>query len=509
MNETILAIDLGTTSVKTAIIDRDGQVLSSATREYQLSTPKQNWIECSAETYWNAFEHGLKQIIDEKPDYARNIVAIGISAQGETLFVLDDNMAPLRNAIVWMDNRSVKEADTLRARFGDEICYHTTGQVRFDPCWPAAKILWLRENEPDLFRKISKFLLIEDWFIYRLTGKLVSEGSLLCSTCYWDIIKKDWWLEMLDFLDITTRQLPEIREPGEAIATLKPEVAKELGLFENVIVCTGALDQAAGAIGVGNIHQGIFSENIGAALAICAPVDKPIFDPNRAIPIHYFGIPDMYMLHTFTTGGMAIRWYRDQFCLSEMNVESSGGGNAYALMDAAAAKVPVGSNGLIVLPHLGGSMAPDINPKARGVFFGFTLKHTRAHFARAIMESIGYIIRRNIDALSNIGLDVNEIRSLGGGSKSPLWNQIKADITGIPLVLMNSPEAACLGAAILAGKAIELFESIDGACCNMIVPKMRFEPNAKNQDVYADGYKSYQQIFQNLASSFEATFERS
>ena len=507
MQPLILSVDLGTTSIKQALIDTQGQIHAMSVREYTLSTPKPSWVECSAKTYWDAFTSGLAECLDKCPNAGQSIVAIGISAQGETLFCLDEAGAPLRDAIVWMDNRAVREADALVEAFSNETCYKTTGQVSFDPCWPAAKILWLKNNEPETFKKTATYALIEDWFIHELTSEMVSEGSLLCSTVYWNIITKQWWGEMLDYLGISDKQLPRIMEPGQKVAKIKKEVAEALGINPDAVVCTGVLDQAAGAIGVGNIHQGLFSENIGAALAICAPVDKPLFDPNQKMPLHYFGIPDMYMLHTFTTGGMAIKWYRDSFCEMEKCVAEACGSSAYALMDAEAEKVAPGSDGLVALPHLGGSMAPDVNPLAKGVFFGFTLKHTKAHFARAIMESIGYIVRRNLDALADIGLVAEEIRSLGGGSKSPLWNQIKSDINGIPLTLMNAPEAACLGAAIVAGTAVGLFPSVEAACASMVKPMCSYAPNKENASVYEKGYEVYKKVFASLSDAFEFAAE--
>lgn len=503
----ILSVDLGTTSIKQALIDENGKIMAISTREYELLTPHVSWVECPEETYWEAFKSGLAELLETSGVRGESIAALGISAQGETLFFLDENMKPLRNAIVWMDNRAGAQAEAQRERFGDELCYRRTGQVQFDPCWPAAKVMWVRDNEPEVFKRTRKIVLIEDWLIYRLTGKLVSEGSLLCSTLYWDITTKTYWKDMLDFIGIDESYLPQILEPGTAVASVTPEAAARTGLSANTIVCTGALDQAAGAIGVGNIREGILSENIGAALAICAPMNTVRFDPNRVMPLHYFGIPDMYMLHTFTTGGMAVKWFRDAFCSEERTVAEASGRSAYGVMDDEAAQVAPGCDGLVALPHLGGSMAPDVDPNAKGAFAGFTLKHTKAHFCRAIMESIGYIIRRNIDALGDMGLKFDELRSLGGGSKSPVWNQIKADIIHTPLVTTHSREAACLGAAILAGTAVGIFPDVEGAVEAFVKQKERFEPDPENAGVYDRNYELYKRLFRELKGFFGASCE--
>ncbi|HEX7556151.1 MAG TPA: FGGY family carbohydrate kinase, partial [Leptolinea sp.] len=398
MDPLILSVDLGTTSLKLAIIDKHGHIIATSMREYELITQQASYVECSEETYWDAFTGSLSELLETIGSQRTAIKALGISAQGETLFFLDEKGRSLRDAIVWMDNRAEKESAELRDKFTDEVCYKTTGQVQFDPCWPAAKVLWVKKNQPEIFAKTKTFALIEDWFIFRLTGKMVTEGSLITSTVYWNLITKKWWPEMLAYLGISEDRLPKIMEPGEVVSIINKQVAEMLGLNKDVVICTGALDQAAAAIGIGNICEGRFSENIGAALAICAPVSKPLFDPNRKMPLHYFGIPNMYMLHTFTTGGMAIKWFRDSFCEMEKSVAELAGKSAYMLMDDEAAMVPAGSDGLVALPHLSGSMAPDVNAKAKGVFFGFTMKHGKPHFIRAIMESVGYIIRRNIEA---------------------------------------------------------------------------------------------------------------
>lgn len=499
----LMGLDIGTTALKAALFDTKGRLMAVTTQEYRLITPQVNFVEESGEVYWAAFQAAMADLKQKHPLAQEDEIALAISAQGETLFFMDGNGDLLRNAIVWMDNRAMEEAKALKERFGDETCYQVTGQVSFEPCWPASKILWVREHEPEVFAKTAKFLLIEDYFIYRLTGKFATEGSLVCSSTYWDIVRKAYWPEMLDFLNIREEQLPPVLESGETVGKLLPEIAKELGLPKNLTVCTGALDQAAGAIGAGNIREGMFSETIGAALAVCAPVAHPVFDPNRRMPLHYFAVPDTYMIHTFTNGGMTLRWFRDKFCPVEMEAQELGLDDAYNMISKQVSQIPAGSEGLVMLPHLAGSNAPDVNAKAKGVWFGFTLQHTRAHFMRAVMESLGYIVRRNIDALADMGIKVKEIRSLGGGSKSAVWNQIKSDICQIPLETVTSVEAASLGAAVLAGKAVGIFNDIQTAVDSMVQVKNRTQPDDKNKQIYDEGYAMYQKLFRDLDGCFE------
>jgi xylulokinase len=503
MCELILGIDVGTTSLKSAVYTHEGQQLASATIEYSLLTPRAGYVEAPCNIYLESIKSSLETLRTKKGIDTRQIKVIGFSVQGETLCFLDQNGKPLRNAIVWMDNRAVPQAEALRSKFGNELCYQITGQISFEPCWPAAKVLWVKENEPTIFEETKHILLLEDYIIYQLTGQFVAEGSLLTSTLYWNISTKQYWKEMLDFIGINSQLLPRIMESGQLVGTIVPEMAKYLDISGDAKICTGCLDQAAAAIGVGNIYPGIFSENIGAALAICVPTETLTYDPNRQMPVHYFAIPNTYMMHTFTTGGMCLRWFRDTFAQAEVSIEKNKGYDSYHLMDKMAETIAPGSEGLITLPHLQGSMAPDMNSNAKGVFYGITLKHTRAHFIRSIMESLGYIICRNIEAIDQMGLRIDQIRSMGGGSKSDTWNQIKADITGKELYLtQSSQDVACLGAAILAGLAAGIFPSIKTAVGSMVKIKKVYKPNLENHSIYQKQFMKYKKLSSSLNELF-------
>jgi xylulokinase len=491
----ILSVDLGTTAIKVALFDAEGRVLAKSTQEYSLLTPTTLAVELPVEAYWHAFKRGVAEVLSTAKIHSSRIRALGISAQGETLIFAGRDGAPLRNAIVWLDNRAQKEADLLNREFPEKETYRITGQVSIVPTWPAAKVLWVKENEPAVFSRTEKILLIEDYFIHRLTGRYVCEGSLICSTVYWDIGTKHWWPDMLRKIGIEEGRLPEIREPGQPVGPILPATAMELGLAGDTVVCTGALDQAAGAIGVGNIAPGVFSENTGAALAICATVDHPVRDPKGRMPCHYHGMPDTYMAHTFTTGGIVLKWYRDAFCQPEMQVGALSGTDPYDLLGREAAQVSVGADGLVMLPHLQGAMAPEANPRAKG------------HFIRAIMEAIACIVRRNVEVVEELGITVSEVRCLGGGSRSAVWNQIKADLIGRPVLTMENEEAACLGAAIIAGTGVGLFENLSAACARMVKLKGRHEPDPQNARLYSEHYKKYLDLYDSLVGMFAKELE--
>jgi sugar (pentulose or hexulose) kinase len=499
----LLGLDLGTTAIKTALITVDGTVASKSVKEYELVTPSPGEVELPVEVYWDSFKKSLKELFEAARVSPKEVVVMGMSVQGETLVLVDGHGKPLHNAIVWLDNRAQEEAESLDQDFSHEITYRTTGQVSIVPTWPAAKILWIKNHMRGLYDKTHKFLLLEDYFIHRLTGRYVAEGSLLSSTVYWDIRTRKWWAEMLDRIGLDEDRLPEIRESGELVGTILPEVAAELGLSPEMQITTGALDQAAGAIGVGNIRPGLFSENTGAALAICATVDEPFMDPNFTMPCHYHGIPGLYMAHTFTGGGMVLKWFRDKFCMAETDVASLVGVDSYSLLDEEAARVPAGCGGLVMLPHLEGAMAPEANPKAKGVFYGFTLHHGKPHFVRAAMEAIAYVVRRNVEVLQSLRIPVDEVVCLGGGAKSSLWNQIKADVLDKKVITTaNDQDAACLGAAFVAGKGVGIYKSLDDAIERSVKIKKEYRPDQSRHGIYNNAYKKYIDLYENLKNVF-------
>jgi sugar (pentulose or hexulose) kinase len=268
------------------------------------------------------------------------------------------------------------------------------------------------------------------------------------------------------------------------------------------------MDQALAALGAGNIRPGLITENTGGALAIVATLEEPVFDPQGGIPCHYHALPDTYYLLPWgQTAGMALRWFRDVFGVEEQREAARSNTDAYDLLTAGAAEVSPGAEGLVVLPHLMGAACPEFNPAARGVWFGVGLHHTKAHFVRATLESIAYMLRRNVEILKKLGIAVTEIRALGGGARSSLWNQIKADVLGVPVVTVATEEQACLGAAILAGTAVGLYPSPQQATEKLVEVTHRWEPDSENKSLYDDKYELYVRLYENLEDLFALTPE--
>ncbi|MBR2404509.1 MAG: hypothetical protein IKA95_02505 [Clostridia bacterium] len=451
----LLGIDYGTTSVKAALFDDKLNQLASSVEDYTLYT-KGNIVEFEADKYVEM----LHKIIGEIRSTSR-VDALAIDTQCETLILTDENDTPVRNAIVWLDNRATKEAEIIEAHFGRQKIYEITGQPEVTATWPACKLLWIKHNEPDVWKKTKKIFLLEDYLLYKLTGKFVTEKTLQSSSLYFDINSGNWWSEMLDFLGVDAAMLPELYSSG-----------KTIGTYDGITVSTSAMDQVAGAIGAGVISKGTVSAMTGTTMAIFLPTDEvPPFDADSIVPCHY-NYDDSYCLLSWSsTAGMALKWFRDSFLADK----------SFSELGDMASQIPYGSDGVVFLPYLCGSTMPKYNPDARGSFTGITPEHTTAHFVRSIMESIACILKSNLDYL---GVPVDEIRAMGGGAQSPIWCSMKADITGKTLVTLKNKETACLGSAILAGVGAGCYESVKQAC-SMIQTDKVYAPDENYQsDVY-------------------------
>lgn len=428
-----LGIDVGTTSLKAALYNEKLEEIAATTLDYTLDTDGV-FAEFEPEDYWNLLQKAMEDI-----GYPGEIASMAVDTQCETLILTDEAGVPVRRAIVWIDNRAEKQAEQIRQAFGNQKVYEVTGQPEITATWPASKLLWVQQNEPEVWAKTKKIFLLEDYLLYRLTGEFVTEKTLQSSSLYFDIRTGIWWKEMLDYIGIEESMLPALKDSGEVV-----------GSYQGITVVTSAMDQAAAAIGAG-IHKGIISEMTGTTMVLFVPVKEiPPYQPDSIIPCHYHADGSYALVLWTAVAGMALKWFRNQFCETL----------SFKELDELAEQVPAGSEGLTFLPHLYGSTMPKYNPEARGAFSGITLSHTRGHFVRAILESVACMLKSNLDYLKE---DINEIRAMGGGASSPLWCQIKADVTGKRLVTLKQKETACLGSAILAGCAVGMFDSVEKA----------------------------------------------
>ncbi len=443
----LLGIDIGTTSLKAAVFTEGGEMLDKYSEEYTLDASG-DMVEFDARRYIEMTDRAIESLSKYEP------VALSCDTQGETLIVTDEDGNPLRPAIVWLDNRASAEADELREKFGEERAYYVTGQAEISPTWPAAKLLWLKRNEPEIFGKIKKIFMLADYVNYKLTGEFKADRTLQSSTLYFDVGTGDWWDEMLEYIGITREMLPTLYESGE-----------KLGEYRGMTVGAGALDQIAACVGTGVIGgDSVVSEMTGTVLAVCAESEKlPPYSRERFVPCHW-SIGGKYCLIMWSpTAGMTLKWFRDNFCE----------GMSFADLDVLAEKVPKGCDGLKMSPHLCGMTIPKSDPTARGAFTGIGLEHTRGHFVRAILEAVADMLGDCVDCLDE---KPHELRATGGGAMSKLWCQIKADRLGIPLSTLECPETACLGAAMLGGVAHGVYADIRQAAKSAVKVKRTFEP---------------------------------
>jgi xylulokinase len=499
----LLGIDAGTTSLKAGLFDDAGNQLAVAGEEYALATPEPVRAEIDAETYWRALVSVVGRVLDAPGIRGSDVQALAVSSQGETVVPVSETGMPLGPAIVWLDNRASEEARDLAGRLDRETVYAATGVPAIVPTWTACKLLWWKRHDPALFAQARRFLLVEDFLLHRLTGRFVTEGGVQCTTLLYDVGRQDWWHPMLDMLEIAPDRLPDLARPGDVVGTLRPEAADALGLPPSVRVVAGGMDQGAGAVGVGNVGPGVVSESTGGALTLQASVDRPGGDPTGETPVYVHSAPGRYLYcPVCPTGGMALTWFRDRFGQAEVERAAAAGLNAYDLLTDLAATAPAGSDGLVMLPHLSGAFSPEYEPRARGVFFGFTLGHGREHFVRATLEAVAFMLRRNLELLTVAGAVASEVRSHGGGARSALWNQIKADVCGLPVVTLEGSEAAIRGDAILAGVASGAFASLDEACRLAVREARRFDPEPATRDVYEAAYGQYRDLFDAVRPLF-------
>lgn len=499
----LIGIDAGTTALKAGVFDAVGATLAVATEEYRLVTPAADRVELDPERYWQALVGATGRALEQAGVAPAEVEAMSVSSQGETVTPVAADGTPLGPSIVWLDNRARAEAAELASRFDIETIYAATGVPEVNPTWPACKILWWSRHEPDLFARTARFLLVEDLLLHRLTGRFVSEGGVLSTTLLYDIRSGGWWPPMLDALGLGPERLPEIAAPGAVVGLLRPQAAEVLGLRSGVRVVAGGMDQGAGAVGVGNVAAGVVSESTGGALTLQASIERSDGDRTRRTPVYVHSAPGQYLYcPVCPTGGMVLTWFRDQFGATEVSRAAAEGLDAYDLLTALAATVPAGSDGLTMLPHLAGAFSPEYEPRARGVWSGFTLAHGKGHFVRAILEAVAYMLRRNLELLADAGSPADVVRSHGGGARSDLWCQIKADVTGRPVVTLMGEHSAIRGNAMLAGVAAGVFADLGEACAAMVVPKRRFEPVPSARAAYEAGYQRYLELFEALRPSF-------
>lgn len=484
----ILTFDVGTTSVKVSLFSAHMEPLDSRVVEYALDTGGCQ-VSVDAAVYCKAICEGVRAL-----GPCGQVAAIGLTTQGETIIPVDELGAPLGPAIVWLDSRAEKQAQALRGQLSGAEFYEATGLPEITGALPLAKLAWLRQCEPLLFEKTYKFLLLEDFLLHWLAGVFVTEQSLATSTGWFCLREGIYWQKALDAAGVPLQKLPPLVRCGQAVGGLLPGPAALLGLAQGIPVCTGAMDQTAAALAAGGVRPGVVTETTGTAHVVAACTDAPVFAAGHRVTIYRHALDGLYLyLPIGNTAGMALKWFRQQFGRPE---------ESYAALDEAAAAVPAGCEGLVFLPYLaGGSVDPDNCPGATACFFGARLSTTRGHFIRAILEATGYELRAFLAQLEQLGCRADEVVALGGGARSALWMQLKADICQRALAVPHWAEATSTGAALLAAWGAGLVPRGE------YPPSLRqgvvlYRPNPGTAGAYDGQYARYTALYQAVRPLF-------
>ncbi|MFX0108271.1 MAG: FGGY-family carbohydrate kinase, partial [Candidatus Hodarchaeota archaeon] len=470
MTELVLAIDAGTTGVRSMFFRPDGEVVARAYEEFDSRFPSPSWVEQDADAWWSSTCKTISTCLKSDSVKTEDVAGISITNQRETIVPIGDDGKPLRSAIVWQDRRTVPQCDWIKKQLELDEIYSITG-LTVDPYFSAPKILWIKENETKVFDEAYKFLLVHDYIIYRLSECTITDFSNASRTMLFDISEADWSDRMLDALHIPKEKMPEPVESGVKVGEVSTSAAKLTGLKEGTPVVSGGGDQQCAALGVGVVRRGSFKSTTGTGTFMLAFSDKMLLDPHRRVLCSRHVVPDSFVVEAsmFTTGS-ALRWFRDQLGSVETGIAEERGIDPYEVITEGAKKIPPGSEGVIHIPHFVGAGAPYWNPHSRGVFAGLALGHTRQHLMRAILEGVSYEIRTNLDVMHELGLSAQEFRVTGGAARSQTWMQIQADVLNIPVIRTEMEEATALGAAILACKGVRIFKSVVEAAEEMVRP---------------------------------------
>jgi len=479
----LLGIDLGTTGCKAAVYDQDGHLLGESYLEYGLITLSPTMIEQDAHAWWQLTCQAIEQALGSA-DALRNAVrGLAVSSQGISFVLLDKGGNALGNAINWLDHRALEESEMILERYSQEELFTVTGK-RASPFYVLPKLLWLQKHCPDVWRRVHKVLMGHDYLVYRFCGETVTDHSMAGGTMLYDLRALDWSIELLDAFGIPREILPAIRWSGTPVGTLRPDVARELGLPSNVVVSVGGQDQKCAALGAG-IQDGKATLSLGTASAITQVMDRPHVDVQMRVPTFTFVVPNRWVLEgVVSTGAGSLRWYRDTICP----------GTPYSALDEEAAQIPPGADGVFFYPHLSGAGSPHWKSQSRGTFHGLSLATTRAHLTRAILEGIAYQMRENLAVTEELAGPVEEAIVFGGGAKSALWREIIGDVINRPLAWTQTVETANIGAAMLAGVGSGLFSTLTQAREVMVGELAHRDPVPKNVEIYAQRYEEYRRI---------------
>jgi xylulokinase len=488
-----LGIDISTTGSKAIVIDERGAIRAAASSPHTLQSPQPLWSEQDPGQWWEAASASVRAALEQAGLAGDNIAAVGLTGQMHGLVLLDEAGEVLRPAILWNDQRTQAQCDEIHARIGKEKFIQITGNVALTG-FTAPKILWVQENEPEVYARIAHVLLPKDFVRYKLTGDMAMDKADGAGTVLMDLKARHWSSEILQALDISANWMPELYEGPEITGTVTSEAADRTGLPAGIPVVAGGGDQAAQAVGVGAIHEGIVALTLGTSGVVFATTSSPFIEPEGRLHAFCHSVPDRWhLMGVMLSAAGSLRWYRDTFAP----------GMDYDRLLEPAAEIAPGAEGLLFLPYLTGERTPYPDPLARGAFVGLTVRHTMPHLTRAVLEGVAFGLRDSFELMKNTGLaSIDQVRISGGGAKSLLWQQILADVFDSELVTVNTTEGAAYGAALLAGVGDGCWPSVDAACEATIRITGKVEPNSEAARRYEDVYSIYRGLYPALRASF-------
>jgi len=498
----LMGIDVGTTGTKAILIEETGKVISSLLEEYPLYTPRPNWAEQNPEDWWNATVKSIKGVLAKSGIKGGEIKGVGLSGQMHGAVLIDRSYKVLRPCILWCDQRTAKQCNYINKTIGKKRLIELTSNPALTG-FTAGKVIWVRDNEPQIYEKIFKILLPKDYIRLKLTGSIATEVSDASGTLFLNVRKRRWSSEVLEKLNIDEDLMPECYESTVVSGEISRDASRQTGLRAGTPVVGGGGDQAAQAVGSGIIKEGRISFTVGTSGVVFAFSDKVKVDPLGRVHTFCHAVPGKWhIMGVMLSAGGSLRWFRDNLGAEEIREARKKGVDPYEILTEEAASVEAGSEGLIFLPYLTGERTPYPDPDARGVFFGLTLRHKKAHLVRSIMEGVSYGLRDSLEIIKEMGVPVEEARASGGGARSSLWRQIQSDISGLELVTVNVTEGAAFGAALLAGVGTKVYNNVEEACEGTIRITSRVFPQKEKAKKYEEYYKIYRSLYSLLKDSF-------
>jgi xylulokinase len=489
-----LGIDVSTTATKALLIDSTGQVIASAASEYPFQTPRPLWSEQHPKLWWDGATKSIRAVLQKSAVDPSQIVAIGLTGQMHGLVLLDGAGQVLRPAILWNDQRTQEQCDEIHTRIGKERFIQITGNLALTG-FTAPKILWVAQHEPQVYARARHVLLPKDYLRYRLTGEFAMDKADGAGTVLFDLHSRHWSAEVLAALDIPAAWMPPTFEGPQFTGFVTPEAAAATGLKAATPVAAGGGDQSAQAVGVGAVEPGVIALTVGTSGVIFATTPSALVEPEGRLHAFCHAVPGMWhFMGVMLSAAGSLQWYRDTLAP----------GMSFEDMLHEAASIPAGSEGLLFLPYLSGERTPHPDPLARGAFVGLTLRHGRGHLTRALLEGVAFGLKDSFTLIQAAGLSqIRQVRASGGGTKSPLWRQILADVLGAELITVNTTEGAAFGAALLAGVGAGNWPDVPSACRAAITITATVTPLPAQVETYASRYPFYRDLYPALKPTFD------